>query len=270
MTVVKTPAITAVSIASIHAGSCQARRHFDPQRLDELAASIRAAGMLQPVVLRPRSDGGYELLAGERRWRAAQRAGLQEIPAIIRHDLDAHAAQVLGLIENLQRESLSPMETAEGLQRLALELELSHEAVGRRIGKSRPYVTNFLRLLELDRTVRDWVDDGRLSLGHAKVLCGVPREMQRALGAEAVAHRLSVRQLESRATRLRSPSGRNAPAATRNDGPLAHLEHALADYLGYAVSIQAEADGTGQLTVRFGSLDELDGVLARIGYRALP
>ncbi|HEX7382446.1 MAG TPA: ParB/RepB/Spo0J family partition protein [Nevskiaceae bacterium] len=267
---VKTPVFAAVPVASIHAAGCQARRHFDPQRLGELAASIRADGLLQPVVLRPASTGGFELLAGERRWRAAQMAGLHEIPAIVHSDVHERTAQVLGLIENLQRESLTPMETAEGLQRLARELGLSHDAIGRRIGKSRPYVTNFLRLLELDRAVQAWVDDGRLTLGHAKVLCGVSPGMQRTLGAEAMKQGLSVRQLEARTVQLRSSSRRNAVAAGRSDPPLVHLERELADYLGYAVRVEADARGSGRLTVRFDSLDELEGVLARIGYRATP
>ena len=137
-----------VPIEQIRPGANQARRRFDEAALDELAESLRASGVIQPVVLRS-IDDGYELLAGERRWRAAQRAGMKRIPAIVRNDLDPVSAQVLGLVENLQRESLSPMETAQGLRRLADLLELTHEAIGHRIGKSRVYVSNFLRLLKL-------------------------------------------------------------------------------------------------------------------------
>ena len=168
----KQEVVQSIPVDRIRPGSTQTRRRFDPEALAELAESIRESGVVQPVVLR--SVGrGYELLAGERRWRAAQAAGLHEIPALVRDDLSDSEAFVLGLIENLQRESLSPIETADGLRRLSETFSLRHEDVGTRIGKSRSYVTNHLRLLALAPPVQSLVDEGRLSLGHALVLAGL-------------------------------------------------------------------------------------------------
>src|ERR1041385_5579059 len=171
--------IKRVPIDLIRPGSQQARRYFDPDALKELAESIRESGVVQPIVLRT-TVWGYELLAGERRWRAAQQAGLHEIPAVIRDDLSDREAFVVGLIENLQRESLSPMETAAGLKRLGEGFELTHEQVGARIGKSREYVTNHLRLLNLSHAVQGMVNEGIVSLSHAKVLAGLPPDEQGA------------------------------------------------------------------------------------------
>jgi ParB-like partition proteins len=249
-----------VPVDRIHPGRVQARRRFDETALLALAASLRESGVVQPVVLR--SDGeGYELLAGERRWRAAQLAGLQHLPALIRDDLDDGQAQILGLVENLQRESLSPMETATGLDRLARSLGLTHEAVAQRIGKSRAYVSNCLRLLDLAPEVAALVDDGALSLGHAKALAALPEGRQRRLAREAIAGRRSVRWLERRA----AGDAERRPIAT--DGDHKRLERELSEQLGYAARILTEPDGGGELRLRFASLDELDGLLARIGWR---
>lgn len=255
-----------VPIDLIVPGQAQARRRFDAQRLAELAASIRESGVVQPVVLRHGPAGRYELLAGERRWRAAQLAGLHHLPALVRDDLDDSAARVLGLVENLQRESLSPLETAEGLRQLIAHLRLTHEEAGQRIGKSRAYVTNFLRLLTLDERVRTWVDAGQLSLGHAKVLCGLALPAQHRLAAAAVARNWSVRALEHHAAlAIGAPARARKPARSAD---LARLERQLAEQLGYAVRVAADARGAGSVTLRFDSLDELDGLLARLGYDA--
>ncbi|HVT36037.1 MAG TPA: ParB/RepB/Spo0J family partition protein, partial [Nevskiaceae bacterium] len=158
--------IKEIPLDLIRPGSQQARRQFNPDTLAELAESIRESGVVQPVVLRTRV-WGYELLAGERRWRAAQIAGLREIPAVVRDDLSDSEAFVVGLIENLQRESLTPMETAAGMKRLAEMYELTHEQVGAKVGKSREYVSNYLRLLNLSPPVQALVNEGHISLGHA-------------------------------------------------------------------------------------------------------
>ncbi|MDN5874324.1 MAG: ParB/RepB/Spo0J family partition protein [Sinobacteraceae bacterium] len=244
----------------------QARHNFNPERLAELAESIAESGVIQPVIVRPIGNSRYELLAGERRWRAAQRAGLHELPAIVRDDLDDDQARVLGLVENLQRESLSPMETAEGLKRLADTFTLTHEQVGHRIGKSRAYVSNFLRLLVLDEHVREQIDKGELSLGHAKILCGLPASAQRRLGAVTAQDGLSVRALEKRAAA--GTTNDKTPRARPIDADLARLERSLGEQLGYAVQLQTGAGGTGSLNIRFSNLDELDGLLARLGYDA--
>lgn len=258
------PRVIRVPVDLIRPGRTQARRHFDAEALAQLADSIRESGIVQPLVVRgdPR---GYELLAGERRWRAAQRAGLHEVPAIVRNDLDDAEAEILGLIENLQRESLSPMETAQGLRALGDHHGLTHEAIGQRIGKSRAYVSNFLRLLSLDTTVQRLLDSGALSLGHAKVLAAHDVGTQRHWAARCAAEQLSVRALERGLT-----AAARAPAAAtprRRDADLARLEQTLADHLGYPVRLEADRHGQGELHIRFHSLDELDGLLARLGWQ---
>ena len=256
--------IRQVPIDLIRPGSFQARRYFDPAALQELAGSIRESGVVSPVVLRSRGQA-YELLAGERRWRAAQLAGLHDIPAVVRDDLSDNEALVVGLIENLQRESLTPIETAAGLKQLAELFGLTHEQIGERIGKSREYVTNHLRLLNLAPPVQTLVNEGVLSMGHAKVLAGLPIDQQNHWAARVVDQQLTVRALEKRAAGAGKP--RALPPKPKASDWQA-LERQLADLLGYPVSVSADKKGKGELRVRFHSLDELDGLLARIGYDA--
>ncbi len=244
----------------IRPGKAQMRRIFDPEALDNLAESIRSAGLIQPVVVRS-VEGGYELLAGERRWRAAQRAGWHEIPAIVRDDVDDEEAVVLGLIENLQRESLTPMETAHGLKELAARLSLTHAAAADRIGKSRVYVTNFLRLLNLCDSVQQQVNAGELSMGHARALATLPASEQAHWAARAITHAWSVRTLESR---LRQ---RNAQELHRGDDTeWKRLARQLTELLGNRVELSGDSRGRGQLHINFHSFEELDGILDRLGY----
>jgi ParB family chromosome partitioning protein len=259
--------IKQVPIDLIRPGSQQARRYFDPHALKELSESIRESGVVQPIVLRS-TVWGYELLAGERRWRAAQQAGLHEIPAVIRDDLSDTEAFVIGLVENLQRESLTPMETASGLKRLGEIFALTHEQIGERVGKSREYVSNHMRLLNLVPAVQTMVNEGLISLSHAKVLAGLPLDGQSLLAVQVASQGLSVRALErkialARRRRLDSNKMVFMPA---KPGDLKVLERELSEYLGYPVAVQAEKGGKGELRVRFHSLDELDGILDRIGY----
>jgi len=256
--------IQQVPIDLIRPGSQQARRYFNPDALAELAESIRESGVVQPVVLRTRV-WGYELLAGERRWRAAQQAGLHEIPAVVRDDLSDSEAFVIGLIENLQRESLTPMETAAGLKRLGELFELTHEEIGERVGKSREYVSNYLRLLNLAPPVQALVNEGHLHLGHAKVLAGAPAGDQVRWADEVIRLKLSVRQLERK---LAAARARRIVFKPGKPGDWKLLERELSDHLACPVTVQAGSDGKGELRVRFHSLDELDGVLERIGYSA--
>lgn len=251
-----------VPVDLIRPGSQQARRQFSAESLEELARSIRESGVIQPVVLRTRV-WGFELLAGERRWRAAQLAQLHEVPAIVRDDLDDDEAFVLGLIENLQRESLSPMEAAAGIRRLGDLFELTHEQIGLRIGKSREYVSNYLRLLQLNDAVQTLVDQGHLYLGHAKVMAGLPAEQQLRWADAVIRGKLSVRQLERRIAASRRLKRSFEPAKPSD---WRRLEQQLSDLLACPVTIKADTKGKGDLRVRFHSLDELDGVLARIGY----
>lgn len=253
-----------IPIDLIRPGSQQARRHFDPDALKELAESIRESGIVQPIVLRTRV-WGYELLAGERRWRAAQIAGLQELPAVIRDDLSDTEAFVVGLIENLQRESLSPMETAAGLKRLAEIYQLTHEDVGAKVGKSREYVTNYLRLLNLSPPVQALVNEGHILLGHAKVIASLQLDEQMRWADEVIRHKLTVRALEKKVALARDQKIVFRPAKPAD---WAALERGLADLLGCAVEVSAKKNGKGEMRVKFHSLDELDGVLARIGYSA--
>jgi ParB family chromosome partitioning protein len=256
----KQEVVLSVPVDRIRPGSTQTRRRFDADALAELAESIRESGVVQPVVLR--SVGrGYELLAGERRWRAAQAAGLHEIPALVRDDLSDTEAFVLGLIENLQRESLSPIETADGLRRLSESFGLRHEDVGARIGKSRSYVTNHLRLLALAPPVQALVDEGRLSLGHAKVLAGLEVGRQLDWANLILREKLSVRAFEQRL------AGRKPKRAVRHDGDWQRLARTLSEQLGYPAEFKPGAKGAGELRLRFHSLEELDGLLERLGYR---
>lgn len=257
-------AIRQVPVDLIRPGSTQARRSFDRPALDELARSIHESGVIQPIVLRTRV-WGYELLAGERRWRAAQIAGLHDIPAVVRDDLSEDEAFVLGLIENLQRESLSPIETAAGLKRLGETFQLTHDEIGSRIGKSREYVSNYLRLLQLEERVAQLVNEGHVLLGHAKVLAGLPPGDQLRFADDVIRHKLTVRQLERRVAHHRHPKPVFCPG---KPGDWERLERELSDLVGCPVAISLEKAGAGELRVAFHSLDELDGVLAKLGYRA--
>lgn len=258
------PRIVALPIERVRPGPTQARNAFDEAGLTELADSIAASGIIQPVVVRGDDRAGYQLLAGERRWRAAQRAGLTELPAIVRNDLGAAEAAVLGLIENLQRESLGVMDTAHGLARLSAEHGLTHDAIARRIGKSRVYVTNYLRLRQLQPRVQQRLEAGELNLGHAKVLAGLDAARQIDLAAHAAARGLSVRQLEAAARRLEAGAGSPPKAA---DSGMAELESQLSDLVGNTVKIDYDPDRRrGELRIGFHDLDEFDGLLARLGY----
>ncbi len=244
----------------IRPGRAQMRRIFDPEALDGLAESIRSAGLIQPIVVRSMGEE-YELLAGERRWRAAQRAGLHEIPAIIRDDIDDQEAVVLGLIENLQRESLTPMETAFGLKELSGRLQLTHAAAADRIGKSRVYVTNFLRLLNLCESVQEQVNAGELSMGHARALATLPAAEQARWAGQCIARQWSVRALEARLRQREQP-----PRHAGDEAEWARLGRRLTELLGNRVELHGDSQGRGELTIRFHSFAELDGLLDRLGY----
>ena len=262
------PRILRLAVDLIHPGEYQARRLFDQAALEELAASIAESGIVQPVVVR--SDArGYELLAGERRWRAAQIAGLHEMPAIVRDDLDDREAHVLGLIENLQRESLAPMETARGLKELSELFALTHEATALRIGKSRAYVSNFLRLLNLDERVQNLLDEARMSMGHARVLAGLPRPQQMPLATEALKRRWSVRALESAGRKLQANNQGRPNVEEQNRSAqreLEELQRMLSEQMGNQVLVQHDGQtGGGEVRIRYHSLDEFEGLLDRWG-----
>lgn len=242
-------------------GSYQPRRHFDEDALDELADSIKEQGVLQPIVVRQIGDR-YEIIAGERRWRATQRAGLDSIPAVVKK-LDDQAAAAAALIENIQRENLNPLEESQALQRLIEEFELTHQEAAQAVGRSRASVTNLLRLLELPNDVKAWVDEGQLSMGHARALLGLPQGQQTPAAKEVIQKGLSVRDTEQLVKKLLSTDNGSA-APSKADPNIVALEKELADKLMATVKVQHQKNGKGKLVVQYNSLEELDGILKHI------
>ncbi|MEE4186251.1 MAG: ParB/RepB/Spo0J family partition protein, partial [Gammaproteobacteria bacterium] len=250
-------------------GEYQPRRDMHRETLQELAASIKQEGVLQPISVRAlkTAAGGprYEIIAGERRWRAAQLAGLAKIPAIVR-DVDDEQAAAIALIENLQREDLNPLEEARGLQRLIDEFDLTHQEAATAVGKSRATVTNLLRLLELAPEALQLLAGGQLSMGHARALLGLSGGRSQAAAAQDVVGKgLSVRQTEALVKRLQAGKpARGATPAGTIDPDTRRLQVELAERLGAKVALQHNAGGKGKLIISYNSLDELDGILAHI------
>jgi ParB family chromosome partitioning protein len=276
------PTLLDLPITSIVANRLQPRRVFDEESLTSLTASVRELGVLQPVLVRPADDGTYELIAGERRWRAARRAGLDRIPALVRR-ADDRASLEQAVVENLHRADLNPLEEAAAYQQLIEEFQLTHEQVATRVGKSRAAVTNGLRLFQLPPSVQKLVADGRLAGGHAKALLGTPdRAFLEHLAQRAATEGLTVRQVEE-AVRERGEAGgkpararsgasggegasdRSAgePGGTPRDPGLVELEELLAEFLETRVSIQGGA-GRGRLVVEFADIEDLERIYRRI------
>lgn len=249
----------------IERGKYQPRRDIKPEALEELAASIRSQGVLQPVVVRPIGGDRFELIAGERRWRAAHLAGLQTIPAMVRHVPD-EAALALALIENVQREDLNPVEEAFALKRLQDEFEMTQAQVAEAIGRSRASVTNLMRLLNLNPAVRLRLENGELEMGHARALLGAPEAQQESLAAQVVEGGLSVRATEVLVRRANAAVDRPAAVTGEQakDADTRRLETELAGRLGAPVSIDHGARGAGKVVIRYASLDELDGILRHL------
>lgn len=249
-----------LAVDLIQPGRYQPRQDMDPDSLQELASSIRAQGVVQPIVVRPIGGGKYEIIAGERRWRATQIAGLHEVPSVIR-DVPDQAAIAMALIENIQREDLNPVEEAAALQRLLDEFGLTHQQVGDAVGRSRASVSNLLRLLQLHPEVRRHLELGALEMGHARALLSLDDELQIRAANEIIRKGLSVREAEALVRRLLNPA--NKPKSTR-DPNITRLENDLADRVGAKIHIQHKNSGNGQVVIRYNSLDELDGILAHI------
>lgn len=245
----------------IQRGKYQPRRDMDPQALEELANSIRVQGVMQPIVVRPIGEGRYEIIAGERRWRATQQAGLDSIPAVIR-DVPDEAAIAMALIENIQREDLNPIEEAIALQRLQHEFELTQQQVADAVGKSRVSITNLLRLMALPDEVKLLLERGDLEMGHARALLGLPAEQQTQAARQVVAKGLTVRQTEALVRQWLNP--RREPGDVRANPDIERLQQDLAERIGADVKIQHGAKGKGKLVISYSSLDELDGVLNHI------
>jgi ParB family chromosome partitioning protein len=253
-----------LDIESIHPSARQPRKHFDDGRLDELAESIRSQGIIQPLVVRMRAGGGFELVAGERRWRAAQRAGLHQVPAVVREVAESQAFE-MALVENLQREDLNPIEEAEGYQRLVAEFGYSQESLSARVGKDRSTVANALRLLKLPPAVRAMVIEGRLNMGHARALLGLESDPAiERLARQAASRGLSVRQVEALVKRERENGNRPAPSPTTASPAARDLVHRLEQALATRVKLVETSPKSGRLEIHYASLDELDAVLAKI------
>ncbi|MGE0080770.1 MAG: ParB/RepB/Spo0J family partition protein [Thiohalomonadaceae bacterium] len=244
----------------IQRGRYQPRVDMHPESLEDLAASIRAQGVVQPIVVRPIAGGRYEIIAGERRWRATQMAGLHEIPAVVR-DVPDHAAMAMALIENIQREALNPMEEAHALHRLIEEFQMTHQAVSDAVGRSRAAVTNLLRLLSLNEDVKRLLENGDLEMGHARALLGVEGELQSQAARTVVAKGLSVRETERLVRQLQA--GPKPAPTPKVDPDVRRLEQDLSERLGAKVLIQ-DSKGKGKLVIHYNSLDELDGILSHI------
>ncbi|HAO76319.1 ParB/RepB/Spo0J family partition protein [Stutzerimonas stutzeri] len=246
----------------IQRGKYQPRRDMDPQALEELAQSIKNHGVMQPIVVRPISGGRYEIIAGERRWRACQQAGLERVPSLVREVPD-ETAIAMALIENIQREDLNPIEEAVALQRLQQEFQLTQQQVADAVGKSRVSVSNLLRLIALPEEIKTLLSHGDLEMGHARALLGLPADQQVEGARHVVARGLTVRQTEALVRQWLS--SKEAPKVeVKVDPDISRLEQRLAERLGSPVQIKHGQKGKGQLVIRYSSLDELQGVLAHI------
>ncbi len=243
----------------------QPRSHFNEEALQELADSIRAQGVVQPIVVRPnKTKGRFELIAGERRWRAAQLAGLHEIPAVVRDDVDDQAAMAMALIENIQRQALNPMDEAVALNRLIDEFGLTHEQTAEAVGRSRVSVTNMLRLLNLEDGVKALLSDGQIEMGHARALLGLSGGAQFKAAREVADKGLSVRETERLVKRLANPAPASKTPSTAKDPDTVRLENELSEKLGAKVQFQGNQSGKGKLVIHYNSLDELDGIISHI------
>lgn len=254
-----------LAVGAIEPHPDQPRRRFDSDSLDELAQSIAARGVIQPVIVRPLAGGRYQLVAGERRWRAAQKAQIHEIPAIIR-ELDERDVMALALIENIQREDLNPVEEARAYQRLSEQQGMTQAEIAKLVEKSRSHVANMQRLLQLPESVLDHVETGRLDMGHARALIGI--EAAAELADRAVAEGLSVRDVEKLARQKKGGSSKRQARAASNsaeDADIAAVQNHLEEFLGMSVRISTDADPrSGAVTIRYRTLDQLDLVCQRL------
>ena len=261
----------ALKLSQLQPGKYQPRTRMDEGSLYELAESIKAQGIMQPILVRPVGNGRYEVIAGERRMRAARLAGLDEVPVLVREVPD-EAAAAMALIENIQREDLNPLEEAQGLKRLTDEFGLTHEQAAQAVGRSRSAASNLLRLLNLTEPVQQMLMAGDLDMGHARALLPLAGAQQILTASEIIAKKLSVREAEKLVTRASASSGRQAPLLrTRHEKPrdLQRIEHELSDLLTASVDIRVKKrtkrGEQGEVAIGFGSLDELNGLLQKLG-----
>lgn len=244
-------------------GKYQPRVDMHQDSLQDLANSIKAQGVLQPIVVRGIGEGRYEIIAGERRWRAAQLAELHQVPAVIR-DVPDEAAIAMALIENIQRENLNPIEEASALERLIEEFELTHQQAADAVGRSRAAVSNLLRLLSLNPDVRKLLENGDLEMGHARALLTLSGDAQSKAARDVAARGLSVRETEQLVNRSKDSSAKAKPKVAEMDPNIQRLQNELAEKLGAPVAVQHASTGKGKVVINYSTLDELDGILAHI------
>ena len=250
-----------ISLDQLTPGEFQPRTKMHKETLEELADSIKNQGVLQPLLVREKASGRYEIIAGERRWRAAQIAGLKSVPVSIKKVNNNDAAKI-ALVENLQREDLNAMDQSRGLQRLQMEFNLSQEELAKSIGKSRSAVTNLLRLSKLDKKVQGYLESGEIEMGHARALLGVDGATQVALAEEIIKLSLSVRETEKLVSRKRTT--KKSTQKTTKDPNITSLERELSEDLGAGVRIQSNKSGKGKLTIEFKGLGQLEGILEKL------
>jgi ParB family chromosome partitioning protein len=259
------PVLQILSIDQLVKGKYQPRQHFDPVQLQELANSIKTTGgLLQPIVVRPLANGKYEIVAGERRWRASQLAGISEINCLVSIYTDEQALQA-ALIENISRADLNPIEEAQAYQRLIDEFHYLHEEVAAAVGKSRTTITKALRLLKLDARVQQLLITNQLSEGHGKILAGISMQYQFPLAEKSIQKNWSVRKIEIEAKKIQQPI--NLHDNRYSDTNIKHLEIALSEHVGNPVQIDCEERGGGYVKIRFSNIDELEGHFNRLGFK---
>ena len=256
-------------IKQLQPGKYQPRLHMDPAKLSELSESIKAQGVIQPIVVRELSPGKFEIVAGERRWRASQEAGLAEVPVVVR-ELDDRTVIAMALIENIQREDLNPLEEAQSLQRLIGEFSLTHAEAAEAVGRSRAAVSNLLRLLELPPAIRALLEARRLEMGHARALLTLSPELASKLASDAADQGWSVREVEYRAQQFSAGklpvtgNKKSKPGKATPQADIASLETELSESLGTKVAIAHGSSGKGKLVIHYTSVDTLEGVLERL------
>ena len=252
-------------VGSLQPGKYQPRTRMDNAALEDLAASIRAQGLMQPILVRPVGDkfgeDCFEIVAGERRWRAAQMAGLNEVPTLIR-EIPDESALAMALIENIQRENLNPLEEAQGLQRLIDEFSMTHQQAADAVGRSRPAASNLLRLLQLVAPVQELLMRGEIDMGHARALLPLSGALQIQLAQRVVQKGLSVRETERLAQQALKPP--KEPESRKPDRDVLRLQEEISDFLGAQVEIRTNKKGAGKIQIEFGNLDQLEGILQRL------
>ena len=256
--------LSEMKVGQLKPGKYQPRSRMDEASLNELAASIKAQGVIQPILARVLPDGSHEIIAGERRWRAAQLAGLSQVPVLVRKVAD-NAALAMALIENIQREDLNPLEEAVGIQRLIDEFKMTHQTAADAVGRSRSAASNLLRLLKLPQPVQAMLMEGKLDMGHARALLALDGAQPITTANKITAGGLSVREAEKLVQNLLNPVPKHKKAKPSRD--IVRLQEKVADQLGAKVEIQHGTKGTGKLVIEYKTLDQLDGILARMGVR---